>query len=61
MVYSAEQVRRGLGSILDQVIAGETVFIERHGKPKAVIISYADYLLALESLKTLRGEEAEIK
>jgi prevent-host-death family protein len=35
---SATKLRRDLGAVLDAVLAGETVRVERNGRPLAVLI-----------------------
>lgn len=36
--YGIREIQRTTGEIIDQVIAGETALITRHGKPVAVLL-----------------------
>lgn len=48
---SATDVRTGLGAILEQVVQGAHIEIERLGEPVAVILPVADY----QHLQSLRA------
>jgi prevent-host-death family protein len=53
-VMSADEVRRGLGEVFDEVLRGQDVVIERRSKPVVVMISYEDYTAIQEELEDLR-------
>ncbi|MBE2219937.1 MAG: type II toxin-antitoxin system Phd/YefM family antitoxin [Anaerolineae bacterium] len=40
---SSEQARTGWRDILDTVATGDSIIIERYGKPIAVLVPYQDY------------------
>ena len=52
-VYNVSEARSNISELLDQAEQGE-VFISRHGKPVAALISAARYE---ELIETLRGLE----
>lgn len=55
---SPDHVRKHLRTILDDLsVAGGAVIIERYREPKAVLISYTDYL-SVEQLLQKRNENA---
>jgi prevent-host-death family protein len=53
-IISSDQARTAWRNLLDSVIAGDNVLIERYGKPAAAVIPYQDFLEAAEFLQDLR-------
>jgi prevent-host-death family protein len=55
---AASQLRQHFGSILDQVtVAGESLLLVSHKKPRAVLVPYETYLSILKS--KMNGNMAE--
>jgi prevent-host-death family protein len=54
-VMGAEEVRREWRTVVDSVIAGEDVVVERYSRPAVAVIAYADYEAILEELEDLRA------
>jgi prevent-host-death family protein len=50
---SSDAVRSGWRDVVDNVMAGGTVLVERYNKPVAVVIPYADFLAVREQLEDL--------
>jgi prevent-host-death family protein len=56
-VMKAEEVRRGLGEVFDEVVAGQDIVIERRSKPVVAMIRYEDYEAIQEELEDLRDAQ----
>ncbi len=57
----SDAVRQRWRDVVDEVVAGTDVLVERYNKPVAVVIAYADYLALraeLEEHRALRRAEA---
>src|SRR6476660_9293560 len=57
-VMTSEHARRTWGEVVDTVLAGDTVSVERHGRPVAVVINakvWQQVLADMEELKRLRS------
>jgi prevent-host-death family protein len=50
---SSDAVRSGWRDVVDNVMAGGTVLVERYNKPVAVVIPYADFMAVREQLEDL--------
>jgi antitoxin (DNA-binding transcriptional repressor) of toxin-antitoxin stability system len=55
---SSDQARTGWRDLLDGVIAGDVVIIERYGKPVAVMLAHADYVAMQTELEAAREMDA---
>lgn len=55
---SSDQARTGWRDLLDGVIAGDVVIIERYGKPVAAMLAYADYVAMQAELEAAREMDA---
>lgn len=53
-IMAAEDVRRDLRHVFDDVIAGQDVVVERYSKRVVAMIRYEDYEALLEELEDLR-------
>jgi hypothetical protein len=53
-VMKSEAVRVGWRDVLDDVIAGTDVLVERYNKPVAAVIPYEVYLALQEEIEDLR-------
>jgi prevent-host-death family protein len=53
-VMQADAVRSEWRDVMDQVVAGGTVLVERYRKPVVAVISYEDYLAVRETLEDLQ-------
>ncbi len=51
---SSDAVRQGWRDVVDGVMAGGTVLVERYSKPVAVVIPYADFMAVREQLEELQ-------
>ena len=56
-VMTAEEVRRGLGDVFDEIVTGQDVVIERRSKPVVVMIRYEDYMAIQKELEDLRDAQ----
>ena len=54
-IVKSHLARKGWRELLDRVLKGEDIVIERNGKPTAVLIPYEDYLALAEALDDLRA------
>ena len=54
-VMGAEEVRREWRSVVDAVVAGEDVVVERYARPAVVVIAYEDYQAIRAELEELRA------
>jgi prevent-host-death family protein len=54
-LMGAEEVRREWRAVVDSVVAGEDVIVERYSRPTVAVIPYADYEAILEELEDLRA------
>lgn len=52
-VMSSDEVRTCWRDVVDNVMAGGTVLVERYNKPVAVVIPYADFVALREQLEDL--------
>lgn len=52
-IMSSDAVRSGWRDVVDNVMAGGTVLVERYNKPVAVVIPYADFMAVKEQLEDL--------
>lgn len=55
---SSDQARTKWRELLDNVIAGERIVIERYGKPVAVIMPFQDYEASRQPVNEVREETA---
>ncbi len=53
-VVSSDQARARWREVLNTAAAGNSVVVERYGKPEAAIIPYEDFLALAELLEELR-------
>jgi PHD/YefM family antitoxin component YafN of YafNO toxin-antitoxin module len=54
-VMGAEKVRREWRTIVDTVVAGEDVVVERYSRPAVAVIAYADCEAIRDELEDLRS------
>jgi PHD/YefM family antitoxin component YafN of YafNO toxin-antitoxin module len=52
-IMSSDAVRSGWRDVIDNVMAGGTVLVERYNKRVAVVIPYEDFLAVREQLEDL--------
>ena len=52
---SAEAARREWRTLVDGVVAGEDVIIERYARPAVAVIAYDDYAAILQELEEMRA------
>ena len=55
ITMSAEEARRTWRSLLDVVITGEDVVVERYARPTVAVISYEDYAAIRHELEEMRA------
>jgi prevent-host-death family protein len=53
-IMAAEEVRRDLRHVFDEVVAGQDIVVERYSKRVIAMIRYEDYEALLEELEDLR-------
>jgi PHD/YefM family antitoxin component YafN of YafNO toxin-antitoxin module len=53
----SDDVRVGWRDVIDNVIAGTDVLVERYNKPVAAVIRYEDYMALREELEELRATQ----
>lgn len=53
---SAEAARREWRTLVDGVVAGEDVIIERYARPAVAVIAYDDYTAILQELEEMRAQ-----
>src|SRR5262245_19818564 len=58
---TSEHARKGWGQLLDTILAGETVAIERHGRPAAVIVGPKQWEALARRLAELESQLAAIR
>ncbi len=61
---NANEARKRWRDVIDAVQTGQSVIVERFGKPVAAVISYEDYVAALETIeeeRDIREAEAELE
>lgn len=56
--FSSDQARTQWRELLDAVIAGESIIIERYGKPVATLIPYQEFTDAPQATTRIREETA---
>ena len=54
-VMGAEEVRREWRTVVDAVLAGEDVVVERYSRPAVAVIAYDDYAAIRRELEELRA------
>ena len=54
-VMGAEEVRREWRTVVDAVLAGEDVVVERYSRPAVAVIAYDDYAAIRQELEELRA------
>jgi prevent-host-death family protein len=57
-IISSDQARKNWREMLDTVASGESIIIERYGKPTAVLIPYQDFLTLYHPDITIREAAA---
>jgi prevent-host-death family protein len=57
-IMKSDEVRVGWRNVLDDVVAGTDILVERYGKPVVAVIPYADYMAMREELQDLRDLQA---
>jgi len=63
-VVSSEQARNQWRDIIDAAVAGESIIIERYGKPTAAVISFQDFAAIqgiIEDMRDAREAEAALR
>jgi PHD/YefM family antitoxin component YafN of YafNO toxin-antitoxin module len=53
-VMGAEEVRREWRTVVDSVLAGEDVVVERYSRPAVAVIAYDDYTAIRQELEEMR-------
>lgn len=56
IVMGAEEARREWRTVVDTVLAGEDVIVERYSRPTVAVIAYDDYAAIRHELETLRAQ-----
>jgi prevent-host-death family protein len=54
---SAEEARRTWRALVDRVVAGEDVVVERYARPAVAVISYEDYTAIRSELEEMRAQK----
>jgi hypothetical protein len=54
-VMGAEEVRREWRTMIDGVMAGEDVVVERYARPAVAVIAYDDYVAIRQELEEMRA------
>lgn len=54
-VMGSEEARREWRTVLDTVLAGEDVVVERYSRPAVAVIAYDDYAAILHELEEIRA------
>jgi PHD/YefM family antitoxin component YafN of YafNO toxin-antitoxin module len=54
-VMGAEEVRREWRTVVDSVLAGEDIVVERYSRPAVAVIAYDDYTAIRQELEALRA------
>ena len=54
------QVQQEFGEVMDQVLSGSDVIVERYGSPRVAILNYRRYEQLLESERQLLRERLQV-
>jgi prevent-host-death family protein len=55
IIMGAEEARREWRNVVDTVLAGEDVIVERYSRPTVAVIAYDDYAAIRHELEELRA------